>query len=131
MKSQKTVEKFFAPAPAKTPSLSAQQKRDEAEAASDPSAKKRGRKTAAVAGAVVQEEMHQETAAQVAAAAASVPRKAKETQRTLTESRNSLSPTHLEQTTVVRMFIRNFRVVTARSSCVAGESARGIWQNAE
>jgi hypothetical protein len=30
------------------------------------------------------------------------------TQRTLTASRNSLSPTHLEQITVVRMFIRNF-----------------------
>ena len=30
------------------------------------------------------------------------------TQRTLTAARNSLSPTHLEQITVVRMFIRNF-----------------------
>jgi hypothetical protein len=30
------------------------------------------------------------------------------TQRTLTALRNSLSPTHLEQITVVRMFIRNF-----------------------
>jgi hypothetical protein len=78
VKSQKTVEKFFAHAPAKKPSLSAQQKQDEAEAASDPSAKKRGRKSAAVAVAVVDEEMQQETAAQVAAAAASVPRKAKE-----------------------------------------------------
>ncbi len=30
------------------------------------------------------------------------------TQRTLTVDRNSLSPTHLEQMTIVRMFIRNF-----------------------